>query len=123
MLPLDYLTLHLQPDAEPALTDAEMLSLVELAKRADSSDRSPDDADWVATYNYPAAIAAGWAVKAAKVVGNYQFSDSYLSLHREQVLDHCLKMQGVWLSKNVGSMSSLPDWLAEAIENGGEYAW
>lgn len=101
-----YITLHLQPSEDPILTNAELSAIVAMASIADSEDRSPDDADWNPTYDVASAIAQGWDIKAAKVVGAYQFRDTGLELHREQVYDHCVKQAVLWRSRAGGATGS-----------------
>lgn len=101
-----YITLHLQPSEDPILTNAELTAIVALASIADSEDRSPDDVDWEATYDVASAIAQGWEIKAAKVVGAYRFKDTGLELHRDQVHDHCLKQAALWRSRAGGAAGS-----------------
>lgn len=114
-----YITLHLQPSVDPILTAAEMTAIIALASVADSEDRAPDDEEWEETYDIPAAIAQGWEIKAAKVVGAYQFKDTGLELHREQVHAQCLKQAALWRSRSGGSAgSSTIRVTSDAVETG-----
>lgn len=79
-------------DAEPTLTGAEVDTLMVTARVPDAFGRASTDPAWDPTYHLAPAAAEGWAWKAAKVAGNYHFTADGGSFHRDQVLEHCLKM-------------------------------
>jgi len=108
MAAIDTLTLHLQPTIDPAVSDDELEALLAGAVRPDSEGRSPTDDEWEETYCVAQAIADGWRLKAAKASGAYAFADGNLSLHREQVVENCLKMEKQWRRRVATSVEVLP---------------
>lgn len=62
-------------------------------------------ASWVPTYDQFAAIGDGWEMKAAKLVGNYQFASDGQTFNRQQVYDHCMEMASSWKRRKNGSVS------------------
>lgn len=94
-----YLRLHLQPEQEPVVTDDEITSIITLARRVDADGNEIGDADYVLTYDFAAAVAMGWELKAGKAAGSYDFSESGLSFDRSQIIKQCLDMARVWKSK------------------------
>lgn len=108
----DYLTIYLQPAQEPTLEAAELAALEALAARPDSQGRLPTAEDWTPTYDYAWAVAEGWKIKAAKVAGNYAFSDEGQSFQRDQVYQHCIQQEQAWRARCVSCSviaSSLTD--------------
>ena len=100
------IALLLQPDSEPILTTIEVSGLVSLSARADNYNRAPSNSDWTPTYDIYAGVTFGWKIKAAKVAGSYQFKDDTLELHREQVIEQCLKMASEFSKMTVNSVSA-----------------
>jgi hypothetical protein len=72
-------------DSEPLLSEAELWSLLEQARRADSLGVAPGESAWVPTYNLNSAAARGWEMKAGKCAGEYQFeTDGQIFLRHQK---------------------------------------
>lgn len=104
-----YLTLHAQVSVDPTLTEDEQDALILQARIADKNGRGINDPDYAETYDIPTLLYNAWMVKAAKASAAYAISDSELSLHREQVHDHCLKQSEHWKSQMAYSISNLEE--------------
>lgn len=111
-----YISLHLQPAIDPALSDDDLAALLTQSKRADSSSRAPSDPDWEPTYDLASAIADGWTLKAGKAAGDYDFKDSNLQLTRSQVHAHCLGMASQWARRCGGSVRITSDLKSDSSE-------
>lgn len=105
-----YIRANLQPESEPILTDAEITQLLNFSKRADSYGRIITDPNWIPTYDLASAIADGWRMKAAKIAGNFEFTDSNLTLKRNQIYDNCLKQANEWSKRCMGSTQVSNPW-------------
>jgi hypothetical protein len=111
------LTLHLRPDADPALSTDDVDALVAGAKRADVNGKAPTDEAWVPTFNGPAAVAEGWQAKAAIAARRVDISRSGESVKRSSVLDACLRMARLWAGRGgLGSAAGLSPSLAARQE-------
>lgn len=88
----------------PVLDGMEVLQLLELARRADSTGRPPTDADWEPTYDLNAAAAEGWRRKAGKVAGAYSFSDEGSSFNRSDMVKACMDMARTYSGRVSGSI-------------------
>lgn len=79
-------------EAVPALTSAEVVDLVEIARRPDEFGLLPSDTGWTETWDLNAAAATGWRWKAGKVAGAYTFSSDGQSFSRSEMHAMCLEM-------------------------------
>lgn len=102
--PETYIRARLSPESEPTLTDSEISILVEDSRRADVYGRYPSMDGWIPTYDLPSAIRTGWLLRASKVAGNYEFSDSNLTFKRGEIHAHCLSMANEWAKRCMGSI-------------------
>lgn len=91
-----------QSSVEPALVEAELLDLVEMAKRADSEGRAITDDDWVESWDLNAAAAEGWRWKAGKVADRFNATVDGAALQRAQIYAHCLAMADRYARRIVG---------------------
>jgi hypothetical protein len=94
-----------QWDQEPRLTEDELLSLLELAKRADSVEIPPSEASWAPTWELNAAAAEGWRWKAGKVAGRFNVVADGDSLQRAQIFGMCLQMASKYAGRLARSVS------------------
>jgi hypothetical protein len=92
-------------DQTPKLTDTDIESLLDMARRADTSGEPITSDDWVPTFNLNAAAAEGWRWKAAEVANLTQFSADGASYHDEQLLAHCTAMARQYASRVAGTLS------------------
>lgn len=105
MTPLEYITLHLQPDTEPTLTTDELDQILASCAIKDSAGNLPSDTDWTPTYDLPSAISSGWLVKAAKVAAKIDTTVGSVKESLSQKYEHCIAMSERW--KKSGNISSI----------------
>ena len=86
---LERMTAH---DTPPALTETEVVDLVEQARVHDPAGLNPDDEGWTPTYNLQRAAKTGWEWKAARASGNFAFAADGERFDRDQVYEHCMAM-------------------------------
>ena len=77
---------------DPVLTDGEVEMLLDLARRPDIEDRSPDAVGWVPTWALGAAAAEGWRWKAGKASPRVDMQGDDSRLSRSQMFSHCMQM-------------------------------
>jgi hypothetical protein len=92
-------------DSEPLLSEAELWSLFEQARRADQWGVAPDDASWEPTYDLNAAACRGWEMKAGKVAGEFQFETDGQVFMRHQKHRMCLEMADRYKRKINGTFA------------------
>lgn len=96
-------------DSRPALSDAQVEALVDLARRQDTSGRWPSDTAWDAanaTYDLNRAAAEGWGWKAGLVAGDFTFSADGASYSKADVLAHCAEREAYYAGRVRGSMDT-----------------
>lgn len=103
------LSLMVASSSNPVLSDADMNTLTDLARRQDAAGRWPSDAAYDgddATYDLNAAAAQGWGWKAGKVAGDFNFSADGASYSKADVLAHCQEREAFYGGKVRGSMQT-----------------
>lgn len=95
-------------DSRPVLSSgaapSDIESLLDLARRPDSSGRAVNETGWVAeNWDLNAAAAEGWRWKAARVAGDFSFSADGASYQKADVLANCLTMEQTYLAKINGT--------------------
>jgi hypothetical protein len=85
-------------DQRPALSADELALLLDAVG---VTDATVDPAVW--TGSLDAAAAEGWAWKAGKVAGDFNFSADDASYSKADVLKHCVDMRSEYLAKCGGS--------------------
>lgn len=98
-------------DQIPALTTAQVDSLMTLSQRADVIGRGPGDTDYVPTWDLNAGAAEGWRWKAAAVSGSFDFVSDSQRFDRSQMAAMCLTMSDRYRRRILGSVivrSGLP---------------
>jgi hypothetical protein len=91
-------------ETEPVLTAEDLDDLVDAAARADENGLYRNEAGWIATYDYNAAAAEGWARKASKAAANFNFAEDGQRFDRAQIYAHCAAQQKVYADKAMGSL-------------------
>lgn len=104
-----------QWDMEPTLTSAEIDMLLADSAVIDADGRYINDDDWVPTFQIGRAVSRGWMLKASKIVGNYQFSDSGQTFSRQQIHEHCMAMVKEYQRLSSQSVSMGSD-MAKSLE-------
>ena len=89
---LDYVKLYAQAAVDPILSDDDINNLLLDCRIVDSENRLITDANYVSTYDLNLAVSTAWELKSAKVSGNYAFADNGLNIHREQIIENCLRL-------------------------------
>lgn len=90
----------------PALTDAEVSQLLDMARRADRNGRAPGDDDWTPTWALAAAAAEGWRWKAGALVDQVDVSADDASVKASQLRAHCLDQAKLYGAQ--GGIVSVP---------------
>lgn len=91
-------------DAEPTLTDQELLDLLSMSQVVDSNGLAPSDDGWTPTYRLEIGAAEGWRWKAARVAGMPDFSTVGLSVSRSQLTKLCLDMATSYSRKGASTI-------------------
>lgn len=117
MEPLERLTLMLGGDNAPALGAEVIQSLLEDSAREDEEGRDPLDPEWEPTYDFDAAAAVGFQMKAAKVAGGYDFAVEGKSFSRSQAFEHFQQMARFHALRTSGGMYSI------RLSRGGDVEW
>lgn len=79
-------------DGVPKLTDDEIDRLLAKYAIADSDGLTPDDEDWVPTYNMRAAAREGWKLKMAKAAELTSTDLDGDRMSANQIFQHCREM-------------------------------
>lgn len=90
-------------DQRPALTEADVVSILQQFPREDAEGRSPEDPDWVQTWDIYAAVAEAWRVKGGRVAGDFNFSADNGRYDKGEVLANCLEMEAKYAAMSAGS--------------------
>ena len=77
----------------PALTPADVASIVDSHAIADSAGLAPAAPGWAETYDVNAAVAEVFRTKAAQVAADFNFSADDASFSKGDVLAHLLEME------------------------------
>lgn len=106
---ISYVTRNAATAVDPTLTESEILGILQDCRIVDSEERIITDADYETTYDLTRAVVTAWETKAAKASGSYSFSESGLTLNRQQIIDNCLKMVKIWNGKSVQTCRMSPE--------------
>jgi hypothetical protein len=93
-------SLYAAPDKAPTVTPEEVGQVVDAARTADVNGLPPGGTGYVDTWDLNAAIAAVWAIKAARCAGDFNFSADGASYSKADILAHCLEMEAQYLAKS-----------------------
>lgn len=91
-------------NAEPALTEIEIGELLAGAQVADENGASPQNDDWVPTYDLNSAAASGWLIKAARAANTTETEPESLSVS-SKIFDNCLKMARIYSRRRIGTFA------------------
>src|SRR5687768_11933327 len=95
-------------DREPLLTEDELDDLVAAARRPDPDGLVFGEDGYVEKWDLNAAIAEGWGMKAAKVAGDFDYSDDAGSYSRQQVYEMCKRQEADYRKRALGSITLSP---------------
>lgn len=88
----------------PVLTEAEVTSLLELARRRDIDGLLYTDTGWTGTYDLNAAAAEGWRWKAGKVATDFTFASDGQTFNRGEMVRACMDMADRYANRATGSI-------------------
>jgi len=94
-------------ETEPSLTETEVGELLSAASIADASGASPQNDDWVPSYDLNAAAANGWLIKAGRSASTTETDPDSLNV-ASKIFDNCLKMAKIYSNKRKGTVQVLP---------------
>ncbi len=89
---LDRLRVMMDAASDPTLSDDELSDLLAQRSLPDAEGHAPGAPDWVPTYAFEDAAAAGWTLKAGKLTGRTDIADEAAQVKRSQAWDHCIAM-------------------------------
>lgn len=96
-------TIYARTDEEPTLTAGEVTTLLDdNAQTVDADEVLPSEEGWVPTYSRGGAfkaVAEAWRLKAARLVGDFDFTTDGQQFRRSQKSDHCLRMEALYRRK------------------------
>ena len=78
--------------AEPLLSNEELEEILASCQTEDPAGASPQDPEWVPTYNLRAAAREGWKRKAAKAAELISTDLDGDRMSANQVFEHCERM-------------------------------
>lgn len=104
-------------DQRPALTDPDVVSILQQFPARDVDGRTADDPDWVQTWDLYAATAEVWRVKAGRVAGDFNFSADNGRYDKGAVLAQCLEMEAKYAAMASGSTPTVApsDFLSSGV--------
>ena len=94
-------------DTEPALTETEVGELLDSASIADASGASPQNDDWLPSYDLNAAAANGWLIKAGRSANTTETDPDSLNV-ASKIFDNCLKMAKIYSNKRKAAIRIPP---------------
>lgn len=89
----------------PALTDAQMDSIVRSSRRADTAGLAPSLLLWTPTFDLRAGVEKAWKLKAGNAANAYDYGTGQTRFSRSHVIKHCLAMANEWQDKGFNSVS------------------
>lgn len=92
------------PGEDPTLTDPEVDSILQAARRPDADDLDYSDADWTPTWDLNAAAAEGWRRKAGYAASRFNFAEDSQRFDRAQIYAHCLAQAKQYADRSMGSI-------------------
>lgn len=104
MEPLEKLKSLTAWDTEPALTEAEVGSLLNAAAIKDADGFAPADEDWTPTYDVNKAAATAWLIKAARASDQTAVDPPESGIVTSKVFDNCLRMSRIYTKKASASV-------------------
>lgn len=105
-------------DKRPALTAAEVATIVDAHSIADTVGRAPTDPSWAGAWEVNGAVAEVWRIKAGRVAADFNFAADDARYDKGDVLAHCLAMEAKYASM-VGSATGFGSGNAGTIQVGG----
>ncbi len=92
-------------DAEPTLSEDDFEAALAVAAMADSDGLAPSDEDWKPTYDFNAAAAVAWLVKAGRASPLTEIDPPGSGTVTAKVFDNCRAMARIYAAKRTASMS------------------
>jgi len=100
----DKLILMVLAEEDPALSDEQVESLVELARRPDAEGLTALEEGWTPTWDLNFAAAEGWRRKAGIAATRFNFSEDGQTFQRAQIYAHCIAQAEAYASKGMGAI-------------------
>ena len=86
-------------EQEPEVTDDELEALIEPWAVNDRYGVSPEESDWIPTYDMPRAVAEVWEIKASKAANMVDFDVDGSEVSNSQIYEHCMAQAETWKRK------------------------
>jgi len=84
---------------EPALTETELTNLLTESSVADAGGFAPLHEEWTPTYDFNAAAATGWLIKAGRSRELTEVDPPGSGITTSKVFDNCRSMARVYAAK------------------------
>lgn len=88
---------------DPALDAAAVSSILDRARRADTSGRAPSDTGWVETYDVLGAAIEAWETKAGLAACRTDVEAAGVKSARSQIQENCLQMASMLRRRRTSS--------------------
>lgn len=88
---------------DPALDAAAVSSILDRARRADTTGRAPSDTGWVETYDVLAAAIEAWETKAGLAACRTDVEAAGVKSARSQIQQNCLQMAAMLRRRRTSS--------------------
>ena len=93
-----------EASSTPTLGTADINDLVNAAARPDADGIYRGESGWTPTWDLNAGAAEGWARKASKAAGMFNFAEDGQRFDRAQIYAHCAAQQKVYADKAMGTL-------------------
>ena len=90
---------------DPALDAAAVSSILDRARRADTTGRAPSDTGWVETYDVLAAAIEAWETKAGIAACRTDVEAAGVKSARSQIQQNCLQMAAMLRRRRTSSIA------------------
>ncbi len=88
---------------EPAVSEDDLEAILEGFARSDISGNLPGAEEWVPTYDFNAAAADVWLVKAARAAALTEIDPPGSGIVTSKVFDNCMLMARNYRSRRTGT--------------------
>ena len=94
------------PNEQPVLTVPQVEEMLRAAAAPDEDGYAPADDEWTPTYSAIGvwrAVTRGWEMKAAALIGDYDFTTDGQTFRRSQMRDHCEEQARIYRRKTIAN--------------------
>lgn len=94
-------------DSDPAISDADMGTILDLYALEDAAGLPPTDLAWAGAWDIRAAARKAWEIKAGKVVSDVDYDADGSKYTASQLHAHCLAMADRFADQGTSSIEGV----------------